>query len=118
MIALSTSGIILSITTMQNVAGGDVALLKLSFSFFTLSILINLVSQFFGYSSHRKLVVIYNEKILDYKTNPETFNDNKYEEESKRAYKLGYLVETLNIISLTSLLVGVVFCLSYYWCRF
>lgn len=110
-IALCTSGIILCLTTMED--NKDVQELKIAILFFTISIAINLLSQFVGYYANRKLVMIYNQKVVDYKSDPESFNEDDYEEDSEGAYKLGSVVHYLNILSFICLLVGMTACLFY-----
>jgi len=112
-IALASSGIILSTGILKD--NSKIPELKLGLLFFCLAIMLNFISQFVGYSANRKLVEVYNQKIVDYKADPAAFNENDYKVNSDSAYTLGHWVNGLNITSALFLGFGMVCCLLYYY---
>jgi hypothetical protein len=111
-IALCTSGIFLDVTEMLKKP--DSVALKVSLSLYVGSIVVNLISQFFGYYANRKLVQVYDRKVLDYKSDPKSFDDKNYEEDENSAHGYGDYVQGLNISSFVFLVLGMIGCLWYY----
>ena len=116
-IVLSTSGILLLINlteTLYKYQIFNVAVLKLCISFFIVSIVLNLLSQSFAYTSndiHRKIndSKIYKlkyEKIID---------DSAYAEKRKKASRYGKSVRLLNYLSLISLIVALILSTVSFW---
>jgi len=116
-IALCTSGIVLATTTMSK-GDGIFTEMKWALLFFSLSIFVNLISQFVGYHVSRSLLNVYNQKVVDYKSNPETFKESDYENQSNKAHSFTPVIHTMNIISFLLLVSGMVSCLLYYYCHF
>jgi len=113
-ISLSTSALVFSIGFIKDIVKDfsslDTSFLKTSWLLFVIALISNLISQVSGYFSSYYDIRVTTSLIREERGNPK---DEDLDENEKRCKTFNYITHILNLISLSSFIIGVIILVNF-----